>query len=92
MAYRHLTVFIARPGVPAQDVITLLQSLSHLPGIMQFDVHESVDTRKGTAIGLNSLFTDEQAFQDYRASPEHKKVADQMRLIADWWVVDYTED
>lgn len=90
--YRHLTLFKARPSVAAQEIIDLLQSLSHLPGILEFTARESLDTRKGTIIALDSLFTDEQTFQAYRAAPEHKKVADRMSQIADWWVADYIED
>jgi heme-degrading monooxygenase HmoA len=89
--YRHLTVFIARPGIAAQEIIDLLQSLNSLPGILEFTVKESLDTRKGTVIALNSLFTDETTFQAYRAAPEHQKVAGRMREIADWWVADYQD-
>jgi heme-degrading monooxygenase HmoA len=90
--YRHIAVFIAKPGITAQQIIGPLESLRGLPGIVELTVRESLDTRKGIVIMFNSLFTDEAAFQAYRAAPQHKQVANRMREIADWWVADYAED
>lgn len=86
---RHVTLFKARPGVTAQDIIGLLERLSALPGILEFTLKDSLDTRKGTIVLLDATFTGTAAFEAYRAAPEHKDVAGHMSLIADWWVADY---
>lgn len=89
---RHIVIFMAKPGVEADEIISLLQSLdSDEPGILAFTAQQSLDQRKGVVVIENMLFADERAFERFKFSPVHKELGEKMSHIADWLVADYIE-
>ena len=94
MALRHLILFHVRGGTPraaVDEAISALRALADLPGILEYRIEESSDTRKGVVIVENVLFADDDALQAFRTSPEHEVSAAILRDIADWVVGDYLE-
>jgi len=91
--YRHIVLFRLHDGVSSEIVeraITALQELgTHQAGITAWHVAESLDSRKGRILIEDVSFSSEEAFREFRASPQHKRVAALMSTIADWWVGDY---
>jgi hypothetical protein len=90
--FRHIVLFRVHDGVPDERVseaIRSLRTLAALPGIVTWTVARSLDSRKGRVIVEDATFTDEQAFAEFRAHPEHRAVAELMSEVADWWNGDY---
>lgn len=89
---RHIVIFMAKPGVEADEIITLLKSLdSNELGILAFTAEQSLDKRKGVIVIENMLFADERSFERFRLSSVHKELGEKMSRIADWLVADYIE-
>lgn len=90
--FRHIVLFRVHDDV-SDDRVTAalheLRSLAVLPGIAQWRVELSTDTRKGRVIVEDTTFTDHAAFTAFRDDPRHSRVAEQMSAIADWWNGDY---
>ena len=88
---RHIVIFVAKPGVDASEILSLLHNLSKGPGVLSFAAEQSLDTRKGTVVIENVLFADERSFEAFKLSPAHKRVGEKMSQLADWLVADYIE-
>lgn len=90
--FRHIVLFRVHDGVPddrVTEAIDALRSLGALPGVVSWRVERSLDARKGTLIVEDATFTDERAFADFRADPQHLRAGERMAKIADWWNGDY---
>ena len=93
-AFRHIVLFRFDDGIEVEQVIAAvkrIQALRTLPGILDWRVETSTDLRKGVVVVQNVLFESEIAFSAYRASDEHKKLAESLSGIANWLVADYRE-
>jgi len=90
---RHITLFRVNDEVPRETIeraITLLQGLGvENEFVMSWEVAESLDTRRGTVLVVNSVFTDQEALTGFTTSERHIAVAQVMRPIATWLVADY---
>lgn len=71
------------------EAIDALRSLAVLPGIESWTVELSLDRRKGRVIVEDGVFSDQIAFEAFRAAPLHKSTAEVMAEISVWWVGDY---
>src|SRR3989338_249902 len=54
-----------------------------------FAVERNLDLRKGVHLVELAIFRDDAALQAFRAHPEHTKITDVLREIADWQVGDF---
>ncbi len=91
---RHIVLFRIHDearGGSQLSAMDLLNRLRELPGILEWAVEASLDSRKGAVVVLNVLFESEQAFADYRLNPKHVEVAQGLSMMADWLVADYVE-
>lgn len=94
MAYRHVVLFRIREGVPEETVVEAerrLAALGDLPGVVEWAVRRSDDTRKGVVLVENALFGDRSDIEAFRVHPRHQESAELLREIADWWIGDYEE-
>ena len=73
------------------EAVEGLNSLSEIPGILEWIVRLSDDRRKGTVIVQNSLFESPEALAAFAAHPLHRVSAERLRNMADWWIADYPE-
>lgn len=92
MTYRHIVLFRVFDDVSESEVdsaVASLTRLSSLPGIVEWRVERSLDTRKGRVLVEDATFTDADAFEAFRVHPDHVRVAEEMSTIADWWNGDY---
>ena len=92
---RHIAFFRFHDGVPEKvrhQALEMLRDLKDcVPGILEWQVEESLDTRKGHIIVENALFADNDALQQFRQADVHQKVVVFIREVADWWIGDYKE-
>ncbi|WP_396644649.1 Dabb family protein [Microbacterium sp.] len=90
--FRHVVLFRVRDEVTDPDVsaaIDELRTLGASPGVLAWTVALSLDTRKGRVIVEDGTFRDRAAFEKWRSSESHRKVAERMAGLADWWVADW---
>jgi len=90
--FRHVVLFRVRDDVTDPDVFAAiddLRALGALPGVTEWTVVLSLDTRKGRVIVEDGTFVDRPAFETWRATDEHRATAERMARIADWWVGDW---
>lgn len=93
--FRHVVLFRVRDDVADPDVSAAVDALRLLgaePGVISWDVARSLDTRKGRVIVEDGTFIDRVAFEAWRAGDEHRRVAERMARISDWWVADWERD
>lgn len=57
-------------------------------GIIFWQVGKNMDLRKGVHLVVVSAFEDIEALEKYKRHPEHKKITDTLREIADWQIGD----
>lgn len=94
MAYRHVVLFRVRDDVPddaVDEALRRLDALGQAPGVLEWTVRLSDDTRKGRVIVENALLGGREVLESFRAHPLHEQSSEVMREIADWWVADYEE-
>lgn len=92
MSYRHIVLFRVFDDVSDARVSQAMASLAHLsslPGVLEWRVELSLDSRKGRVIVEDATFADADAFEAFRRHPDHLRVAEAMSEIADWWNGDY---
>jgi heme-degrading monooxygenase HmoA len=92
--YHHVVLFrFHDETTEAQRTHALdaLRALGRFPGVLQWQVELSLDSRKGFVIAELATFEDEAAFEAWRTSDEHRAVADEMRTISDWLVADFLD-
>ncbi|MDN4641972.1 Dabb family protein [Agreia sp. PsM10] len=92
--FRHVVIFRFYPVVDDDtraEVVQRLRSFSSYPGVLEWGVEGSLDTRKGQVLFQTGLFDSRESFEAYTASPEHTEVAHVMSSVADWYVADYFE-
>ncbi|WZH38939.1 MAG: Dabb family protein [Microbacterium enclense] len=90
--FRHVVLIRIRDQVPLSDVasaVSALRSLGAGEGVEAWTVAMSLDTRKGQVIVVDGSFRDQVAFDAWRRGPAHRRVAEDMSLIADWFVGDW---
>lgn len=90
--FRHIVLFRVRDDVTDPDVFAAMDDLRILgraPGVMVWAVELSLDTRKGRVIVEDGTFCDRHAFDVWRDSEAHQRVAERMARIADWLVGDW---
>jgi hypothetical protein len=89
--FRHIVLFRIRDDVADEsvtDAMSELRSLGDHAAISQWSIALSLDTRKGRILIEEGTFTSAAAFEVWRASLRHRRVAEHMAQIADWWVGD----
>jgi len=92
--FRHVVLFRVRDDVTDPDVsaaIDALRALGDAPGVRSWTIKPSLDTRKGRVVVEDGTFVDRRAFELWRAGEEHRRVAEKLSLIADWWVGDWED-
>ncbi|HEX7259486.1 MAG TPA: Dabb family protein [Candidatus Saccharimonadia bacterium] len=93
--YHHIILFRLKDGISGeqnQHALALLnQAGQGCQGLERWEVHESVDGRKGHIIILESLFASEEDFQNFHNSEKHNEATSFLCEVADWWVGDYVE-
>src|SRR5262245_60878459 len=75
--YRHIILFHRRPGTTAEQrdtAVTMLELAGSFPGILEWTIELSLDTRKGDVIVENSVFEGPEAVERFRVSEEHRAV------------------
>jgi heme-degrading monooxygenase HmoA len=92
--YRHVVLFRLHDDTDdatRDAAVAALASLHDLPGVLEWTVRVSDDTRKGVVVVENALFESEAAFRAFQAHPRHAEAGALLRETADWWVGDYPE-
>ena len=90
--FRHIVLFRVYDDVSElqlDEAIAALRSLAAGSGAAAFEVHRSADTRKGRLIVEDTTFSDRRAFEAFRQSEDHKRVASLLADISNWWIGDY---
>ncbi len=93
----HVVLISFRPETPEEvreSVYECYQTLAEKcggreAGIVSFTVERNLDLRKGIHLVELAVFRDDAAFQAFRAHPEHTKITDVLRDVADWQVGDF---
>lgn len=90
---RHITLFRINDDVPPDQVREILGRLQELgvgnEHVLSWEAAESLDTRRGTVLIVNSLFADQEMLAKFTTSERHIAAARVMRSIATWLVADY---
>lgn len=89
--FRHIVLFRVHDEIADADVsdaLSALRALGDDPGIIEWNVALSLDTRKGRIIVEDATFLDAGAFESWRGGADHGCVAGRMAQISDWWVGD----
>lgn len=92
MTYCHIVLFRVHDDVAGPEVsaaLDALRTLGHVAGATAWHVALSLDDRKGRVIVEDTTFPTADAFEEFRALPEHRAVVTRMAAISDWWVGDY---
>jgi hypothetical protein len=92
VVYRHIVLFRLHDDVDEIDVERAADALTGLAsdlGLDSWRIERSIDVRKGRILVEDATFVDRSAFERFRATPEHARVAAMMSRISDWWVGDY---
>lgn len=92
--YRHVVLFRLHDGTDPgvrDTVVATLEALADLPGVLEWTVRVSDDTRKGCVVVENALFADVDAFRAFQQHPRHVAAGTLLRAHADWWVGDYPD-
>lgn len=92
MAYRHIVLFRVHDDVDIElldRTVEELDQFAGLPGVVAWTVRRSLDERKGRMIIEDATFESREAFERFRADPNHLEAGRRMSLISDWWVGDY---
>jgi len=91
--YHHIILFRIKDGVSDdvhQKALIALRKLGQgHPGLETWQVHESIDTRKGQILIQEGVFATEEDFKRFQDSEIHAEVGNIMKEIADWWIGDY---
>lgn len=88
----HVVLFRFRDGTPEAEIercTGLLRGLGRLPGVLEWRVEPSLDTRKGRVVAEVGVFESREAFERWRSGDEHRAVAAELGACADWWVADF---
>ncbi len=94
MALRHIVVFRFHDAVDEATRMRAraeIQTLNALPGILDWRLEQSLDSRKGVVLVQNVLFEGTEALENFRNSNEHKNVGTVLSAVADWLIADYPE-
>ena len=89
--FRHIVLFRVHDEITYADLLDALSALRELgddPGIIEWNVALSLDTRKGRIIVEDATFVNAGAFESWRRGADHGRVAGRMAQISDWWVGD----
>jgi len=93
---RHIVLIKLRSEVDEQvtaHVIEMLKKLGQdVPGVLEWKISKSLDTRKGNVIVENALFASQVDLKNFQDSAEHKKIGNFLKDVADWVVGDYIEN
>jgi len=93
--FRHVVLFRVRDDVTDPDLsaaIDELRAVGKARGVTAWTIEMSLDTRKGRIIVEDGSFVNRSAFETWRAGDVHKRVAERMAGLADWWVGDWEAD
>lgn len=94
MAIRHIVLFRFYDAIDEdsrRNAVEQIRSMETSPGILEWRIEVSMDTRKGVVVAQNVLFKDQDAFDAYRSSTDHKQVGEILSSLADWQIADYVE-
>lgn len=92
MTYRHIVLFRVHDDVDIElldRTVEELDRFADLPGVVSWIVRRSLDERKGRVIVEDATFETREAFERFRADPDHVEAGRRMSQISDWWVGDY---
>lgn len=92
--YHHVVLFRFHDGASGEvrtKAVELLRALGAEPGVLDWRVEESLDTRKGHTVAELGTFESEAAFQAWRGSETHRVAAAFLGEISDWLVVDFQD-
>lgn len=90
--YVHVLMFKFRDEASKEEIdtsIEMAKKLGELPGIVGWNIQESIDQRKGRTVIELGVFESGQAFLDFRDHPVHQEFATYVRDYADWNIVDF---
>lgn len=94
MSIRHIVLFRFYPVIDEEsrmEAIDKINALRELPGIIEWRLEASLDTRKGVVVVQNALFDTLESFQAYRDDPRHVDAGKLLAALANWLVADYEE-
>jgi hypothetical protein len=89
---RHIAIFIPYEGVEVEHLLGLLRRLSdNFPVLIEHAEEVSLDSRRGVRVVQNWLVPDHNSLLEFKATPIHIEVGEQLSKIADWVTADYIE-
>lgn len=92
MALRHAVMFRFHDHVDESTIARAceaLQSLASHPAVETFELHRSLDERKGVVVLEDATFASAEDYQVWRVSEPHVAAGQLMAGLCDWWVVDH---
>ena len=92
MAVKHIVLFRIHDEASETDLdeaLRLLRGLGDMPGVLEWRIELSSDTRKGRMIVEDAVSANAEALESFRTSAEHGLMAAHLSSISDWWVGDY---
>jgi hypothetical protein len=93
VSYRHVVLFRMYDDTPRQVVDALMNDLRAVlqaaEGVEAAQVTRSLDERKGVVVVEDVTFASATAYETFRSSADHQRIAARMAQHADWLVGDY---
>lgn len=85
----HVVLFTLHEGADEQAAMDAIEASRPPAGVVSWEVHRSLDERKGVVIAEVATFESVAAFETFRDSPAHRSVGRFMSGISDWVVADW---
>ena len=87
--FHHMVLFRLHDDADAAAALAALDAAKPETGLASWQVHRSLDERKGRVIAQVSVFESVDAFQTWRDSERHHAAVGHMRDVADWLIADW---
>jgi|EndMetStandDraft_7_1072992.scaffolds.fasta_scaffold958133_2 heme-degrading monooxygenase HmoA len=87
--FHHVVLFRLHDDADADAALAALDAAKPVAGLVSWQVHRSLDERKGRVIAQVSVFESVDAFRTWRDSERHHAAVAHMRDVADWHIADW---
>src|SRR5690348_11316549 len=87
--FHHVVLFRLHDEADGHAALAALDAARPGAGLVSWQVHQSLDERKGRVIAQVSVFESIDAFRTWRDSELHHAAVAHMRDVADWLVADW---
>ena len=88
-SFHHVVLVRLHDDADADAALAALGAARPVAGLVSWQVHQSLDDRKGRVIAQVSVFESVDAFHTWRDSELHHAAVAHMRDVADWLIADW---